>query len=154
LRQRKTRSRRAQEGRSSPDAAAAAALTSSAAARRTERHRRATSRQPKRMKAANLMRRSATNMYAPAFKCKAAAVHRAGLQQMPQHQQLQFVPRAAHFKRHRQRPSQIHSRQHRARHGDDRVPVNKVSSCSAAAACVEGREQHAIACFFERCARP
>ena len=59
LRRRKIREMRAQDGSSSPDAAAAAALNSSAAARRTKRHRWATSRQLKRRKAANLMKRLA-----------------------------------------------------------------------------------------------
>ena len=76
LRRCKTRATRTQEGSSLPDAAAAAALTSSAAARRTKRHRRATSRQLKRTKAVDLMKRLATNTHAHAFQLAIAAATR------------------------------------------------------------------------------
>ena len=61
------------KGSSLPGAAAAAALINSAAARRTERHRRATSRQPKRTKAADLMKRLVTNTHAHAFSLQGSS---------------------------------------------------------------------------------
>jgi hypothetical protein len=89
LRQRSTRAMRTQEGRSLPDAAAAAALTSSAAARRTERHRRATSRQLRRTKVVDLMKRLATNTHTHAFSSHGSSNAWSGSSaNMQQQQQL------------------------------------------------------------------